>query len=61
MTIWRLRILCWIPRATNTHSDYVKLTAFPLQQWMHLSASILRFMYIVCLVTVYNCTYITEY
>jgi hypothetical protein len=25
MTIWRMRIACWIPKATNTHSDYVML------------------------------------
>jgi hypothetical protein len=21
MTIWRMRIACWIPKATNTHSE----------------------------------------
>ena len=42
MTIWRMRIACWIPKATNTHSEYVTLTAFPLQQWLHESASTLR-------------------
>jgi hypothetical protein len=26
MTIWRMRIACWIPKATNTHSEYVILT-----------------------------------
>jgi hypothetical protein len=35
ITIWRLRVACWIPKATNTHSQYVILTAFPLQQWLH--------------------------
>jgi hypothetical protein len=25
----------WIPLATNTYSQYVTLTAFPLQQWLH--------------------------
>ena len=39
MTIWRLRIACWITEATNTHSEYVILTAFPLQQWLHERAS----------------------
>ena len=29
MTIWRMRIACWIPKATNTHSRYVILIAFP--------------------------------
>jgi hypothetical protein len=31
MTTWRMRIACWIPMATNTHSERVILTAFPLQ------------------------------
>ena len=30
ITIWCMRIACWIPKATNTHSEYVILTAFPL-------------------------------
>jgi len=33
MTIWRMRVACWITKATNTHSEYVILIAFPLQQW----------------------------
>ena len=28
MTIWRMRIECWIPKVTNTHSDYVIINAF---------------------------------
>jgi hypothetical protein len=32
MTIWRMRLVCWIPKATNTQSEYVLVTAFPLQQ-----------------------------
>jgi len=34
-TIWRMDIAWWIPKATNTHSGYVTLIAFPLQQWFH--------------------------
>jgi len=30
--IRRTRIACWIPEATNAHSEYVILIAFPLQQ-----------------------------
>jgi len=30
-----LHIACWIPKATNTLSEYVILIAFPLQQWSH--------------------------
>jgi hypothetical protein len=34
MSIWRMRIACWIPKATYTESEYVILNAFPLQQWL---------------------------
>ena len=34
MTKWRRLIACWIRKATNTHSQYATLTAFPLQQWL---------------------------
>jgi hypothetical protein len=50
MTIWYVRIACWIRRATNTQSDYVMLIAFPLQQLLHQLASMLRYMYIAGLV-----------
>ena len=38
LTIWRKRIACWITKATNTHSQYVILIAFSLQQWLHAGA-----------------------
>jgi len=50
MTIWRMRIACWIPKATNTHSQYVILIAFPLHHWLHKRTSVLRHTYIGCLV-----------
>jgi len=34
--------------ATNTHSEYVILIAFPLQQWLHKRAPILLYTYIAC-------------
>jgi hypothetical protein len=49
MTIWRMRIAYWIPKATNEHSQCVILIAFPLQQWLHERASLLRYTYIDCL------------
>jgi hypothetical protein len=49
MTIGRMRITCWIPKATNTRSKYVILIAFPLQQWLDERASVLRYTYIACL------------
>ena len=33
----------WIPKATNTRLEYVMLIAFPLQQWLHDLASVLRY------------------
>ena len=50
MRIWRMRITCWISKATDTHSEYVILIAFPLQQWLHERASMLRYTYSACLV-----------
>ena len=29
MKIWLMRKACWIPKASNTHSDYVTLIGFP--------------------------------
>ena len=52
MTIWRMRIACWIPKATNTHSEYVVLIAFPRQQWFRESASVVTRTLPVCHVTV---------
>jgi len=34
MTIWRTRISCWIPKDTNTQSEYVILIALVRQQWL---------------------------
>ena len=36
---------CWVPKATNTHSAYVTLTTFPLQQWFNERASMLGYSY----------------
>ena len=41
MTIRRMRIACCIPKATNTHSEYVILIAFPRQHWLRELASVL--------------------
>jgi len=32
MTIWRMHIECWIPKAKKTYSEYVIRVAFSLQQ-----------------------------
>jgi hypothetical protein len=33
---------CWIPKATDTHSEYVILIAFTRQQWLREFARIIR-------------------
>jgi hypothetical protein len=61
MTIWHMRIACWITKATNTHSRYVILIACPLQP-----ASLLRYTYstlpclnCLCCPSSYSHTYCT--
>jgi hypothetical protein len=43
ITIWRMRIARWVPKATNTFSEHVIFIAFPLQQWLHERVSMLRY------------------
>ena len=50
MTTWRMRIACWIPKATLTHLEYVLVIALPQQHWLYERASVLRYTYIDCLV-----------
>ena len=46
MTVWRMRISCWVTKVTNTHSEYVVLIALPRQQWLYERVSVLRYTYI---------------
>ena len=67
MAIWRMRIACWIPKATDLHSEYVISIVFPLQQLLHERASVRTFS-VLCLIctcakVAYCCTvfmYITS-
>jgi hypothetical protein len=51
--IRRMRVACWITKATDTHTKYVILIAFPRQQWLHESTSMLRYAYIASLIICY--------
>jgi hypothetical protein len=57
-----MRIPCWVPKSTNTFSEYVTLIAFPLQQWLHERTSVLRSKYIASLLVSREgpnpCTYV---
>ena len=46
--IGRMRFACRITKATDTHSEYVILIAFPRQQWLRERTSLLR-LYVQCL------------
>jgi len=48
-TIRRISFACWIPKATNSHPEYVILIAFPLQHWLHERTSMSRYTYFACL------------
>ena len=54
MAILRMRIACWINKATNTHThtQYVILVGFALQKWLQERTSMLRHNYGACLVNV---------
>jgi len=56
VTTQRMRTACWIPKVTNT--KHVILIAFPLLQWLHEHASMLRYTYTDCLLwTVHRLTF----
>jgi len=41
----------WIPTATNTHSEYVTVIAFLLQQLLQERTAVLGYTYMACLFT----------
>jgi len=50
----RMHFACWITNAVDTYWEYVILTAFPQQQWLYESSSLLRFF--LCCLSCYNNT-----
>ena len=49
--IRRMFLECLITKATNIHLEYVILTAFLLQQWLHERASVtLHLHWLLCLI-----------
>ena len=53
-TLWCICISCWLHKATNTYLVRIVGIAFPLQQWLHEHASVLKsYTYIACLVNWY--------
>jgi len=56
-----VRLACWIAKAADTHLKYLILTAFSWHLWLHKCASMLHYMYIVCLVEFYMFEYTIPY
>ena len=53
MKIWHMCIACCIPKAIHTHTEYVTLIAFPLQQCLQEGASMLLDTHTACIVMYY--------
>jgi hypothetical protein len=51
MTIWRTRVAGWIPKATNTYSEFLTVIDFPLRQRLQAPPPLskLRYTCTVCL------------
>ena len=45
ITIFLMRLACWISKATDIHSEYVLIIVFHLQKWFRERVSILRYAY----------------
>jgi len=50
MTVWPMRISRLVPNATDAHTEYVILIAFPLQHLLHELVLMLRYTYRASLV-----------
>ena len=47
--ILRMRIACWVPKAIDTHLEYVILIAFSRRQWLRERVSVLDLCVFFCL------------
>ena len=45
-----MRFACWITKATDIHSDYTILIAYPRQKRLRERASMLRYTYVACII-----------
>jgi hypothetical protein len=50
-----MRFACWITKATDTHSEYAILIAFPRQKRLRERVSMLRYQHIACLAAEWSC------
>ena len=50
MTLWRMRIACWILKVTNSHIQVVQYSFLSTATMVARSATVLHYTYIACLV-----------
>ena len=43
LTIWRMRIACWINKSTDTQSEYVLLTVLTRRECLRKSVPMVRY------------------
>jgi hypothetical protein len=55
MIVWRMRIPYRIPKATNTHSEYVIPIAYPRQNLLRERDSVLGSTYFACIMVTEEC------
>jgi hypothetical protein len=55
MTIRRMRVACWISKATKIRSEYLILIAFTRQQWLRARAAVSRYTYTACFILFLGC------
>jgi hypothetical protein len=60
MTIWHMRIACWIHKATNTQSELVILIAFPLPTVITRTRLRVTFYVNICFVLNWSATHSRE-
>jgi len=53
-----MRFVCWVTKATDTHSEYIILIALTRQQLLRKRASLLRCTYIPVFLVIRICTYL---
>jgi hypothetical protein len=59
ITIWHMRIACWITKNTNAfRTCNNNLMFFPLQQWLHERISVLSYSYIPVLLSSFLYTFL---
>ena len=57
----RMHIAYWIIKATDAHSEYVTLIAFPRQQWLHESVRLFVHCHIAFLVYLFSLLLLVTY